>query len=237
MKKMSEPAKKDDRIYTYADYCRWPDDERWELIDGVAYNMSPAPGRQHQEISGEIFAAIHSFLKDKPCRVYAAPFDVRLPEHARQEDDEITTVVQPDVSVFCNKEYLDEHGAVGPPDIAVEILSPYTSVKDQREKLELYERFGVTEYWIVDPANRVMWVYRLGGFAAPSRIERTGARNSGRVQSGEAESTGHEEAAAQRAGGHGRPEGYGRPPVYGPEDTFSTRVLDGFSLQLNEVFG
>jgi Uma2 family endonuclease len=221
MKKMSEPAKKDDRIYTYADYCRWPDDERWELIDGVAYNMSPAPGRRHQEIAMAISSEIYVYLKDSSCRVYAAPFDVRLPEHAGQEEDDITTVVQPDISVFCNEENLDEHGAVGPPDIAVEILSPYTSVKDQREKLELYERFGVSEYWIVDPANRVMWVYRLGGVEG----------------SGEAENTGHEETAAQRVGGHGRPEGYGRPQVYGPEDTFSSRVLEGFSLQLNEVFG
>lgn len=227
---MSEPAKKDDRVYTYADYYRWPDDERWELIDGVAYDMSPAPNRGHQDISVAISSELFSFLKDKPCHVYAAPFDVRLPDSLRIDrkqgnpnevqhrgptdrphssepvklpsDDEITTVVQPDISVFCNEAYLDERGAIGPPEIAIEILSPYTSVKDQREKLDLYERFGVSEYWVVDPANRLMWVYRH-----------------------EAQTAASDRLAA-----------YGRPEIYGPDETFESRVLDGFVLKLSELF-
>ncbi|RKX73785.1 MAG: hypothetical protein DRP87_18245, partial [Spirochaetes bacterium] len=206
--------------YTYADYLSWPDDERWELIDGVAYNMSPAPGRQHQEISITISGEIYDFLKDKPCHVYAAPFDVRLPENPDEQDKEITTVVQPDVSVFCDESKLDERGATGAPDIAVEILSPYTSVKDQREKLALYERFGVREYWIVDPANCIMWVYRL---VEPGRTGQEGCRSG-------------KERRPQLGGSESHTATYGKPEVYGPEDTFTSRVMEGFSLELSSVF-
>jgi Uma2 family endonuclease len=227
MKKMSEPARKNDRMYTYADYCTWPDDERWELIDGAAYDMSPAPNRRHQEIVGEVYRQLSNYLRDKPCRVFIAPFDVRLlgparhpvdtalgpthhPGHTDREhtgtgDDEITTVVQPDVSVFCDESKLDERGAIGAPDLVVEVLSPATSVKDQREKLKLYERSAVQEYWIIDPVNRLMWVYRL---ETADNTQPTGAQS----------------------------KHYRRPEVYGPEDTFESRVLEGFSLELPTLF-
>jgi len=92
--------------------------------------------------------------------VYVAPFDVRMAEERDVSHDEILNVVQPDVSVYCREEeQLDDAGVVAAPDIAVEVLSPYTSVKDQREKLKLYERFGVKEYWIIDPANETLSVY------------------------------------------------------------------------------
>ncbi len=99
---------KEDRVYTYADYLTWPDDEQWELIDGVAYNMSPAPDRRHQDIVGEIFVSLYTVLTGSPCKVSIAPFDVRLSDSPQQEDDEITNVVQPDVSVFCDESDLDE---------------------------------------------------------------------------------------------------------------------------------
>ncbi len=90
---MGIPMRKKDRMYTYADYLRWPEDERWELIDGVAYNMSPSPNRQHQEIVGTIFSELFQYLKDKPCKVYVSPFDVRLAAGKEAADDEIINVV------------------------------------------------------------------------------------------------------------------------------------------------
>ena len=223
---MGLPVRKEDRIYTYADYLSWPDDERWELIDGVAYNMSPAPGRQHQEIVGTIFNELFQYLKVKPCKVYVSPFDVRLPEHPDEQEEEITTVVQPDVSVFCDESKLDDRGARGAPDIAAEVLSPNTSVKDLREKLLLYERVGVREYWIVDPANRIMWVYRL---VEPGKTGREGSR------AGEQEQAEHARQNKPRLSGQ-KIGTYGKPEVYGPEDTLTSRVLEGFSLELSSVF-
>jgi len=82
--------------YTYADYCIWDDGERRELIDGVPYAMSPAPVRKHQDISGALFNQLYNFLENRHCKVYHAPFDVRL--NADEEDD---TVCQPDLVVVC----------------------------------------------------------------------------------------------------------------------------------------
>ncbi len=158
---MGPLAKKQNEHYTYADYLTWDDGERWELIDGVAYDMTPAPNRRHQSISGELFRQIATFLLDKPCQVYAAPFDVRLPE-ACEAEAEITTVVQPDISVVCEPAKLDDAGCIGAPDLIVEILSPSTSLRDHREKFNRYERAGVREYWLVDPANRLVTVFILG---------------------------------------------------------------------------
>ncbi len=147
--------------YTYRDYITWPDEERWELIDGVAYCMSPAPSPRHQEELVELARQFANHLRGKPCRVYVAPFDVRLPD-AEEPDEEIRTVVQPDLVVLCDLNKLDERGCRGAPDMVLEILSPSTSAKDQRQKLALYERHGVREYWIVDPEARLARIYRLG---------------------------------------------------------------------------
>ena len=155
---MSTSPKKLSKKFTYKDYLSWNDDERWELIDGVAYNMSPAPSRIHQEISLYFSRKFGNYLENKECRVYAAPFDVRLPG-GFQSDEEIDTVVQPDISVFCDKKKLDDRGAVGAPDLVIEILSPSTASKDLKEKFHLYEKVGVKEYWIVDPINKTLMVY------------------------------------------------------------------------------
>jgi Uma2 family endonuclease len=101
------------------------------------------------------------FLKDKPCRPYAAPFDVRLPDYPEQSDDEISTVVQPDLVVVCDRSKIDEKGCKGTPDLVVEILSPSTAQRDLRAKFALYERHGVREYWVVQPADRTIMVFRL----------------------------------------------------------------------------
>jgi len=159
---MADPAIKEDRIYTYRDYRTWPEEERWELIDGAAYNMSPAPRRFHQWIVTNLTVKIGNYLKGHPCEVYVSPFDVLLPAFGETEQDDITTVVQPDISVICDKAKLTGQGCTGAPDLVVEILSHWTAKKDFNEKLHLYERHGVREYWIIDPGNRFVHVYLLG---------------------------------------------------------------------------
>jgi Uma2 family endonuclease len=106
---------------------------------------------------------LYNFLRDKQCSAFAAPFDVRLAERKDEEDVKIETVVQPDIVVVCDQNKLDKQGCLGAPDIAVEIISTSTSYKDQTEKLRLYERHGVREYWIVNPDAKYIMVYRLEG--------------------------------------------------------------------------
>lgn len=156
---MTQAAIKKGR-FTYADYCTWPDDERWELIDGVAYNMTPAPSRIHQDFVVELIRQIQNFLDDKPCHVYVAPFDVRLSD-ADEADQPIQTVIQPDIAVICDESKLDEKGCRGAPDWIIEILSPSTAATDMIQKRALYERHGVREYWLVHPTDRVLTIYRL----------------------------------------------------------------------------
>ncbi len=158
---MALAAKKINEKYTYGDYSNWDDGERWELIDGAAYDMSPAPLRIHQKISRDLAGQLMNFLKDKPCEVYYAPFDVRLPE-ADEDDNDIVDVVQPDLVVICDEEKLDERGCRGAPDIVVEILSSSTASKDMKKKFSLYERHGVKEYWIVHPGEEIISVFKSG---------------------------------------------------------------------------
>lgn len=154
---MSIPAIKSDRHYTYADYLNFPDDERWEIIDGVAYSMAPAPSSAHQDVSGELHAQVRTQLRGKPCKVFAAPFDVRF------EDSEKTDkVVQPDLLVVCDRSKITPRGLIGAPDWIVEILSSSTAGKDQILKRGLYEKHGVREYWLVHPVDRVVTIHRMG---------------------------------------------------------------------------
>lgn len=164
---MPQPAPTPHR-FTYGDYCQWPDEERWELIDGVAYDMRPAPTRMHQKLVLEIGAQVHAQLRDKPCEVYVAPFDIRLPK-ADEADARVDTVVQPDVAVICDPAKLDDAGCRGAPDWVVEVLSPSTAAKDQTKKRALYERHGVREYWLLHPTDRVLTIYRLrdGAYGEP----------------------------------------------------------------------
>jgi len=158
---MALPQLKKDTKFTYVDYVNWPEDERWELIDGYAYNMSPAPSRRHQKISRDLAVQIANFLTGKSCEVYFAPFDVRLPE-ADEQDEDIETVVQPDIVVICDKNKLDDKGCRGAPDLIIEILSPFTAPKDMKIKLSLYEKHGVKEYWVVHPIDNIVMVFKLG---------------------------------------------------------------------------
>jgi Uma2 family endonuclease len=159
---MGSPASDLNGRYTYGEYREWDDTERWELIDGHAYNMTPAPSRAHQEICGELFRQFANYLTDKTCRVYSAPFDVRLPE-GNEADDDMVTVVQPDLSIVCDRTKLDDKGCKGSPDLIIEVISAFTARKDLKEKLHLYEKVGVREYWIVDPAAKTVMVFRQNG--------------------------------------------------------------------------
>ena len=139
MNKMSIPVKKENHKFTYKEYCSWPDEERWELIDGIAYNMSAAPSRKHQEVSFELTGLIREYLKGKTCKAYAAPFDVMLPVFPIENENKIDTIVQPDISVICDLSKMTEKGCLGAPDLIMEILSPSTSKKDLNESFGLYE--------------------------------------------------------------------------------------------------
>lgn len=166
--------------YTYGDYRTWPDDQRWELIDGTAWAMSPGPDRRHQGLLTRLALKFGSFLEGRACAMYIAPFDVLLPE-GNEDDDSVETVVQPDLVVYCDRSRLRDYGARGAPDLAVEILSPRTSKRDLNDKYRLYESRGVREYWVVDPGNRALTLFRLGpsGAFEPGEV----LVNSGRAAS------------------------------------------------------
>lgn len=155
--------RRDTLRHTYADYLTWPDGERAELIDGIAYvREPPAPSRRHQEIVGELYHQVRLALEGKSCRAYIAPFDVRLPK-AGEADDRIDTVVQPDVLIVRDLDKLDERGMRGAPDWIAEVRSPATAGHDQLVKLPIYERAGVPEVWFVHPIDRTLTAYRLEG--------------------------------------------------------------------------
>ena len=147
--------------YTYADYLTWQFSERVELIKGWIYKMSPAPKRKHQVYSKRLIVNIDNFLKDKPCELYHAPFDVRLIKNKGQQNQEINTVVQPDICIICDETKLDDAGCIGAPDLIIEILSDSTAKKDYNEKFNLYEENAVKEYWIVNPASQNIEVFSL----------------------------------------------------------------------------
>ncbi|MFW6240869.1 MAG: Uma2 family endonuclease [Thermodesulfobacteriota bacterium] len=151
------PAEKSIEAFptTYGDLADFPEGERWEIFSGEPFAMSPAPSRRHQEVAGELFRQIANALVGKECRPYVAPFDVRLPEE-NEEDDDATNVVQPDIAVICDPGKLDDRGCRGAPDWIIEVISPNTATNDYIRKVELYERHGVREYWIVHPIDQVL---------------------------------------------------------------------------------
>lgn len=147
------------KVYTYANYLTWRFKERIEIIKGKIFKMSPAPARKHQDISAKLFVKIGSYLENKSCKYYSAPFDVRFPNG--NNDNDPFTVVQPDICIVCDHSKLDDKGCNGAPDFIVEILSPSTAAKDIQDKFELYEENGVKEYWIVDPENKILDIFTL----------------------------------------------------------------------------
>ncbi|MDR1343336.1 MAG: Uma2 family endonuclease [Prevotellaceae bacterium] len=150
--------------YTYADYLTWLDDKRRELFDGFIRLMSPAPRVQHQDVSANLGRELHHIVKRNKgkCKLFYAPFDVRLPKNGEREDNKITTVVQPDICIVCDlSKLLDERGCLGAPDFIAEIQSPATAKYDLREKFGLYEAAGVREYWVVFPLEVAVQVFLL----------------------------------------------------------------------------
>jgi len=148
----------ENRRFNYADYITWDDKERYELIDGIVYAMA-SPSQAHQEVSREISGQLWQFLRGKPCKLFTAPFDVRL--NAESLDDK---VVQPDLLVVCDKSKLDGKSVVGAPDMIIEILSSSNAGNKRHDKVtkfRLYQKAGVREYWIIDPESYTADVYIL----------------------------------------------------------------------------
>ena len=148
-------VKEVDRRYTYADLLEIDEDVRTEIINGVLYVMSPAPLTIHQEVSGRLYNRFANFLEGKPCRVFYAPFDVRL---FPKEDSSDDTVVQPDIVVICDLSKIVTRGCYGPPDLVIEIVSPSNSRRDRINKHNAYCDAKVREYWIVYPEEKLMEV-------------------------------------------------------------------------------
>lgn len=153
--------------YTFADVLTWDESERVEIIDGAAVMMAP-PSRAHQAASGELFGQLWEYLKERQCKVYTAPFAVRLFEKDGDRPGDVDTMVEPDVSVVCDPHKLDDAGCKGAPDLVIEILSPSTQRHDRVTKFNLYQQAGVREYWIVDLSNQSVQSFVLdnGRYAA-----------------------------------------------------------------------
>jgi Uma2 family endonuclease len=148
--------------FTYREYKNWGEDIRCELIDGIVYLIAP-PSGFHQGISMELGTLFCNFLDDKPCRVFAAPYDVRLfaPIEKEKDDESDQTVLVPDLVVICDRKKRQKEGCHGAPDLVIEILSPSNRRLDLKLKYDKYLQAGVKEYWVIDPVKRTLIVYTL----------------------------------------------------------------------------
>lgn len=150
---------KENGAWTYADYKDWAlaPGERFEVIHGFAYAMS-APNERHQLVLGELCRQIANYLVGKNCKVFPAPYDVRLFYKENGSDD---TVVQPDIAVLCGNEKRGAEGCRGAPDFIAEILSPSNTAIEMERKFSLYREAGVREYWVLDPENNILRTYQF----------------------------------------------------------------------------
>jgi len=165
---MADALEAPEKKWTYADYKAWElkQGERYEVIYGEAYAMS-APNDDHQTILMELGRQFANFLVGKPCKVYPAPYDVRL---FYEEDESDDTVVQPDITVICDKEKRGFEGCRGAPDFVAEILSPSNTAIEMQRKFNLYRTAGVREYWVLDNDHKTLTVYLFDGEKFISRI-------------------------------------------------------------------
>lgn len=174
---MGEAARTLDAVYTYGDYAKWPEGERWELIDGRAWAMSPAPTVVHQRVISRMYSQLAAFLEGHQCEVLFSPVDVLLPEGDERVND-VRTVVQPDIVVVCDPDKIKDNRFIrGTPDLVVEVLSPSTAKKDMNDKFNRYQRAGLREYWVVDPRAKWLQRYLLGAdgtFGEPMLAESIG---------------------------------------------------------------
>jgi len=164
MAKITELSQLDmNGTYSYADYLTWQLQETVELIKGKIMAMSPAPNVRHQSISRNILVDIANFLHKKPCKVFHAPFDVKLYDRRKSllTDQEAFSVVQPDLCVICDPGKLTQQGCDGAPDWIIEVLSPGNSKKEVRLKYDLYQESSVTEYWLVIPYEQIVQQFVL----------------------------------------------------------------------------
>jgi Uma2 family endonuclease len=161
-------AQDEKRRFTYRDYKEWElaRGERFELIYGEAYAMA-APSAYHQTILAELIVQFGGYLRGKPCKLYPAPFDVRL---FYEEDEGDDTVVQPDLSVVCDPQKRGKEGCRGAPDLVIEILSPSNKAIEMERKFSLYREAGVREYWVVDPEHKSIRATVFGDGSISSRI-------------------------------------------------------------------
>lgn len=157
--------------YSYADYLTWQMDEMVELIKGKVFKRdAAAPRMSHQKVSVRLTSIFFNFLQGKSCQVFHAPFDVRLPVKSKRNQD-IDTVVQPDLCVVCDHEKLDDAGCLGAPDLVVEILSPGNNKRELKNKYEVYLEAGIKEYWVIHPNEQTLLIYTLErGHYQPSRL-------------------------------------------------------------------
>ena len=150
------------KTYSYADYLTWMFQDRLELFKGKIFAMSPAPNKYHQIVSRELGGILWQSFKNHKCNLFSAPFDVRLlNKNKSTANKDVFTVVQPDLCVICDENKLDDKGAIGAPDLVIEILSPGNSKKEMKYKYDLYEEAGVLEYWIVNPADKTILIFAL----------------------------------------------------------------------------
>ena len=168
-------TKRDNEYHTYADYLRWSRTSGDELINGTAYVREASPTSAHQLIVGELHHQVKIGVKGTRWRAFVAPLDVRLPR-AEEQDQDVDTVVQPDVFITQEPQKVDSRGLRGAPDWIVEVLSPGTARYDQKKKLAAYERAGVPEVWLLDPRARNVAIYQLSGgaYAQPSVLKLEG---------------------------------------------------------------
>lgn len=160
---------------TFADVLTTDETERIEIIEGEAFRMPP-PLRVHQEVIRELFVQLYNYRKGKKCKVYLGPFAVRPFEKDGDAPEDVDTMLEPDITVVCDPDKLDEYGCKGAPDLVIEILSPSIRQRDLNVKYRLYQRAGVREYWIVDPDGKTVQVFRLeDGFYGAGDVYTTGS--------------------------------------------------------------
>ncbi len=188
-----------DPRFTYGDYIRWSGDERWELIDGGAFPINPAPSRRHQEAVVGLVGQIAPQVRRGPCWLYVAPFDVRLPRGA-EADDEADTVVQPDIAVIADPSKLDAASGRGALDWIVEVPSAGIAARDRVQKRDPYERHAVPEYWVLDPDGRRLTIHRLdpatGRYATTMTEGSTGTTSRASLSTGRSSSLGKRDPSA-----------------------------------------
>ena len=151
MENLAYEIKMEEKEYTYEDLLNMEDENRYEIIDGKLFLMS-SPSTIHQEIAGELFVQLKQFFKDKKCKPFIAPLDVRI--SGERIDKKVKNVVQPDLMVICDNNKIDEKGICGVPDFVIEIMSPNNQVHDTVRKYQLYLKYGVREYWLISPMDK-----------------------------------------------------------------------------------